>query len=105
MSEVTKVFYETRDEAHQIARRGEIVGFLEILPQSYESESLIIKVHLDHTSFPIASLMRKRISTAYDEFSEKILKQDGPSIKFEEPLVGSLEPDLKKTITPAYIIQ
>jgi ABC-type Na+ efflux pump permease subunit len=124
---VTKVFYQTFEEAYKSARRGELTGIIEIdtnftdalqevrrNPKAASAEtrqSSSIKIYMDQSDLQITFFLQRQIFNSYKRYSQNVLadcqlplKLDNVPMDFSETLFGSIDADFRHTMLPPFVM-
>ena len=122
-----KIFYQTYDEAYKDARKGNIIGIIEMASNFTESlmtvqntheqvdiairNSSRIKIQMDQTNHQLTFFIQRKLYDAYQKYSEEMLidcdlpkKLDSIPVDFRKPIFGQYEADFRETMAPAMVM-
>ena len=121
-----KIFYQTHDEAYKDARKGNIIGIIEMASNFTESlmqfqisrepgdidiENSRFIVELDQTDQMKTLFIQRKLYDAYQKYSEEMStdcgspkRLDSSPVNFHDPIYGKLEAELVHMMAPAMIM-
>ncbi|XP_055688091.1 ABC transporter G family member 23 [Lutzomyia longipalpis] len=122
-----KVYFDTKDEAHDAAKKGKITGYIHFARNFTESITEIrdegrhadnstfytgeISIYMDMTDQQISYFLERKLRSTYQKFSESLMTDcelpvalGNIPIHFYEPIFGYAEGEFKEFIAPGIIM-